>query len=305
MVLESKEELRQIAYDDSSSVWGEDALEEVNSKLRVGNQSNHFSILCLEDVIRIHSSEQWYRNHNPNDRNCGTIVAVNAPRSPYLREVLDYNIYHEEQKKKGATAARLERAYSALVGAHRDLRDVHEKMMKREKKRYKFFKKIWKGVKCIFKVLKPNHRLTSLRLDSEDEAPVDWYADGKVPIENRGKPKVRWKLSLPVCNELLVDATKVEVIVSFKILGKRGGFFLRFNWRRWTINALTDDLNNDLMNYVDGKNTTAAQAIKSATGLWFTCSPRYGKGAIAIGTTMRHYHGHNKYDFKQYKERKE
>lgn len=51
----------------------------------------------------------------------------------------------------------MEKAYSALAKAYKDLRDLHEKMVKRENKIYKFFKKLWEGVKGICKVLKPNY----------------------------------------------------------------------------------------------------------------------------------------------------
>lgn len=51
----------------------------------------------------------------------------------------------------------MERSYTALAKAHRDLNDLHEKVVKREKKRDRFFMKLWKGVKGIFKVLNLNH----------------------------------------------------------------------------------------------------------------------------------------------------
>ncbi|KAF3681551.1 hypothetical protein FXO38_01654 [Capsicum annuum] len=88
----------------------------------------------------------------------------------------DYDIYHEEQKKQRATVAKLARAYSALVGSHKDLKESHMKMVKRETKRDKFFKKLWKRVKGIFKVHKPNNRPPLPRMDSKDKATANWYA---------------------------------------------------------------------------------------------------------------------------------
>ncbi|KAF3662724.1 hypothetical protein FXO38_11023 [Capsicum annuum] len=66
---------------------------------------------------------------------------------------------------------------AVLYEPWRDLRDAYDKIAKRENKRYKFFKKLWKRVKGIFKVLKPNHPVPLPRLDSEDEAPAEWPAD--------------------------------------------------------------------------------------------------------------------------------
>lgn len=61
-----------------------------------------------------------------------------------------------------------------MAQSYRDLKESHEKIVKREKKREKFFTKIWKGVKGTFKVLKPKEQLPSLRFESDDEAPAEW-----------------------------------------------------------------------------------------------------------------------------------
>lgn len=71
----------------------------------------------------------------------------------------------------------MERFYLDLDTSHRDLRESYKKMVKTEKKRDKFFNKLWKGVKGIIKVLKPNDQLHSPRLESDDEAPAYWLAD--------------------------------------------------------------------------------------------------------------------------------
>ncbi|KAF3620519.1 hypothetical protein FXO38_00753 [Capsicum annuum] len=89
----------------------------------------------------------------------------------------NYKRYREEQEKQGATVVYVERSYSALAASYRKLKDSLEKMVNRQKKRGKFFRKLWKRVKYIFKVLKHNHPIPSLRLDSEDETPVEWSAD--------------------------------------------------------------------------------------------------------------------------------
>lgn len=82
-----------------------------------------------------------------------------------------------DQEKQGAKVASLEREYSTLTSSHRDLKDSYEKMVNREKKKDKFFKKMWKWVKVIFKFLKPNHTFPSPKSDSEDEAPTEWLDD--------------------------------------------------------------------------------------------------------------------------------
>ncbi|KAJ8544704.1 hypothetical protein K7X08_017287 [Anisodus acutangulus] len=47
-------------------------------------------------------------------------------------------------------------------------------MRKREKKRDKFFTRMWKGVKGIWKVLKPKESLRSTRPEVDNDAPVQW-----------------------------------------------------------------------------------------------------------------------------------
>lgn len=49
---------------------------------------------------------------------------------------------------------------------------LNEKMVNREKKRDKFYTKMWKGVKEIFKLFKPKNWLPFPRFESDDEAPT-------------------------------------------------------------------------------------------------------------------------------------
>ncbi|KAF3628034.1 hypothetical protein FXO38_28453 [Capsicum annuum] len=77
----------------------------------------------------------------------------------------NYKIYQEEKKKQEATVARLERAYSLLAKSHRDLKESYDNMKNTEKKRDKFFTKIWKRVKGLWKVLKPYDRFTSAQVE--------------------------------------------------------------------------------------------------------------------------------------------
>lgn len=57
----------------------------------------------------------------------------------------NYENYEADQQTQGVTIAMLERAYLSLAESHRDLWDSYEEMNKKEKKRDKFFSKMWKG----------------------------------------------------------------------------------------------------------------------------------------------------------------
>lgn len=89
----------------------------------------------------------------------------------YSYEAQSNNVmYLEDQSTQGATIKRLEMAYSSLAESHRGLRDSHKKMKKRKNKRDKFFTKIWKGVRGLWKVLKPRDSLDTSKDDINDEA---------------------------------------------------------------------------------------------------------------------------------------
>lgn len=106
-----------------------------------------------------------------------------GPREPPTRRHSyvshsEYEKYQEDQKKKKATVSKLERAYSVVVESGKDLQDSYEKIRKREKKRDNFFRKIWKGVKGLWRVLKPCDKLPSSRVESDKEAPTEWSDAG-------------------------------------------------------------------------------------------------------------------------------
>lgn len=50
---------------------------------------------------------------------------------------------------------------------------THEKIVKREKNRYEFFRKMRKGVKDLRNILKPHDRLLSSQVESDDEVPPE------------------------------------------------------------------------------------------------------------------------------------
>lgn len=58
MVLESKEKSKHISYDDSSLFLGLKCYGRGNFEIGARHQSNHFSTLCLMDVMRIHPPKQ-------------------------------------------------------------------------------------------------------------------------------------------------------------------------------------------------------------------------------------------------------
>lgn len=86
----------------------------------------------------------------------------------------DYEIYQEELKKQGASISKLERTYSSFIISQRDLRASQEKKVERVNKREKFLYKIQRGVKGIFKVLKPKQRLPSPSVEIDDRDPAKW-----------------------------------------------------------------------------------------------------------------------------------
>lgn len=87
---------------------------------------------------------------------------------------VDYDEYNKEQKKQKTTIDQLEEAYSSFVASHQDLRRAHEKIITRDKKRDKFFTKMWKGVKGLWKVLKPQRRLPIYWVESDNDSPSEW-----------------------------------------------------------------------------------------------------------------------------------
>lgn len=93
----------------------------------------------------------------------------------------DFQKYINDQKKKGDHLKALEKAYRELTKKHGELstshgilEKSHTRMVKREKKRDKFFTRMWKGVKGIWKVLKPQDRLPSSRAVDPDDVPTEW-----------------------------------------------------------------------------------------------------------------------------------
>ncbi|KAF3614679.1 putative 14 kDa proline-rich protein DC2.15-like [Capsicum annuum] len=86
-----------------------------------------------------------------------------------------------------STAGSLERGYLSLSHSHRELRVLHEKMKKKEKKR-EFFHKDVEGGEGPLEVLEPKDRLSSPRVDSDYEAPTEWSGldDARGDAETEG-----------------------------------------------------------------------------------------------------------------------
>lgn len=89
----------------------------------------------------------------------------------------DCERFLEDQKAQGSTISRIKQSYSALEWSHRDLRDSHNKMKRRGKKRDKFFTRMWEGVKGLWKVLNPQYRLPYPREDMDDDTSSRWSED--------------------------------------------------------------------------------------------------------------------------------
>lgn len=58
MVIESKDEAKQISYYDSRSCWGKNANKDEILESRDRPYSNNFLTLFLENVMRIHVPRQ-------------------------------------------------------------------------------------------------------------------------------------------------------------------------------------------------------------------------------------------------------
>ncbi|KAF3658082.1 hypothetical protein FXO38_13380 [Capsicum annuum] len=79
---------------------------------------------------------------------------------------------------------------------HRELRDFHEKMVKRDKKRNKFFTNMWKGVKGFWKILKPRDRLPSSRVDIDAEAPVELSGHEDTDDDAKSEGEINYRCGL-------------------------------------------------------------------------------------------------------------
>ncbi|KAF3640122.1 hypothetical protein FXO38_22278 [Capsicum annuum] len=87
---------------------------------------------------------------------------------------VEYEKYKEKLETQSATISSLKRAYTALASSNRDLNTSQEKMLKRQKKMDKFLNKLWKGVKGPWNGLKPNAKLLSSKIDSDEEVLAEW-----------------------------------------------------------------------------------------------------------------------------------
>jgi len=64
--------------------------------------------------------------------------------------------------------------HGSLSTSHAKLANAHTRMKIREKKRDKFFTRMWKGVKGLWKGLKPQESVPSIETEDDDDAPVHW-----------------------------------------------------------------------------------------------------------------------------------
>ena len=64
MVLEAKEEIKHNLCEDSSPFWSKDTNRDATPKVRVSPHSNHFSTLCLVDVMKVESPKQMMNFEN-------------------------------------------------------------------------------------------------------------------------------------------------------------------------------------------------------------------------------------------------
>ncbi|KAK6782255.1 hypothetical protein RDI58_020051 [Solanum bulbocastanum] len=90
----------------------------------------------------------------------------------------EFDAHFKDQRKHKAQLANLEKAYADLAKSHGELSISHSKMKKREKSREKFFTRMWKRVKGLWKVLKANESLPISRPEEGGHEPTAWSDDG-------------------------------------------------------------------------------------------------------------------------------
>lgn len=81
----------------------------------------------------------------------------------------NYDRLLDDQNKQRAFTSKLEQAYTSLDIEHQKLSEYHANIRRRENKRDKFFNGIWKGVKGLWKVLKPRVKLPSISPKADDD----------------------------------------------------------------------------------------------------------------------------------------
>ncbi|KAH0745716.1 hypothetical protein KY285_007373 [Solanum tuberosum] len=91
-----------------------------------------------------------------------------------------FDAYLSNQRKKKAQLANLEKAYTSLAKSHRELSVSHSKMKNHDKSRDKFFTWMWTGVKGLWKMLKTNDPLPTLRSNEDGDALATWSNDERV-----------------------------------------------------------------------------------------------------------------------------
>ncbi|KAH0746080.1 hypothetical protein KY285_007737 [Solanum tuberosum] len=89
----------------------------------------------------------------------------------------EFDAYLSNQKKQKAQLANLEKAYTGLAKSHCELSVSHSKMKNHDKSRHKFFTWMWTGVKGLWKMLKTNEPLPTLRSNEDGDALATWSND--------------------------------------------------------------------------------------------------------------------------------
>ncbi|KAH0722620.1 hypothetical protein KY290_005270 [Solanum tuberosum] len=93
-----------------------------------------------------------------------------GPVSYFLQS--EFHAYLKDQRKQKAQLANLDKAYASLTKEHDELSISHSKIKKWEKSRDKFFTRMWKGVKVLWKVLKVNEPLSTSKPKEDRDDPA-------------------------------------------------------------------------------------------------------------------------------------
>lgn len=86
--------------------------------------------------------------------------------------------YLRDQRKQKAQVDKLEKAYVGLAKSQGELSLSHRNMKKQEKMQDKFFTRMWKGVKGLWKVLNANKPLLTFRPNEDGDDVATWSDDG-------------------------------------------------------------------------------------------------------------------------------
>ncbi|KAH0776349.1 hypothetical protein KY290_007760 [Solanum tuberosum] len=110
-----------------------------------------------------------------------------SPRRMSFVPHCEFNAYWKDHKKQKLQLDNLEKACTGLANSHGELSLSYSKMKKHEKSRDNFITRMWKGFKGLWKLLKANEPLQTLRPDEIRDAPTLLIDDEGAEYNNTTK----------------------------------------------------------------------------------------------------------------------